>query len=135
MTQSTDYSRPDWIFRMWSISPTHNQLILRSDPMDDARRAEVYFGNIQLMFLHPVLHGLHVRRATRSELGQLKQVCGIPPDWEEDGVFLLSPSGLDFVVSGNPAWREAVRDFDAPSLFDFDQPWPPSPEVSWGTVA
>jgi hypothetical protein len=134
MTQPTEYTRLNWIFRLWSFNPTHNQLVIRSEPMGDAPRAEVYFGNVQLMFIHPILQGLRLRRATESELGQLKQTCEILPD-SEDFVFLLSPSGLDFVVSGNPAWREAVRDFDAPSLFDSDQSWPPGPEVSWGVVA
>jgi hypothetical protein len=134
---TSDYRREKRIFRIWRFSASHNQLILRSEPAaveGTNTRAEIYFGNVQLMFVRPVYKGVHIRAATTADQQKIVERFDVLQDMDGGGVYLLSPSGLDFVISSTPAWREAQRDFDEPSLFDFDAPWPPGPTVTWGEI-
>jgi hypothetical protein len=48
--------------------------------------------------------------------------------------WMIEPDRDSFVVSGEPAWREADRVFEDPSLFDFSRPWPPDFPVEFGSV-
>jgi hypothetical protein len=48
--------------------------------------------------------------------------------------WLLDDDGDNFVVSGNPSWREAEYPYDGQPLFDFSQPWPRDFPAEWGTV-
>jgi hypothetical protein len=96
-------------------------------------RAEVYFGNVQRIFVRPVYNGLHVRSAPNEKRDEIVERFGLSLA-ADDAIYFIDPGLDDFVISSSPSWREAVRDFDAPSLFDLDEPWPPGPEVSWGSV-
>ncbi|GAA0567967.1 hypothetical protein GCM10010172_60200 [Paractinoplanes ferrugineus] len=136
MSETSSYLRPNRIFRIWSFTANHNQLIVRSEPADtedEQFRAEVYFGNVQFMSIKPVHRGLFLRRPELLQRKQLAERFQLP-DEILDQAFLVDEIGSEFVVSSNPAWREAPRDFDAPSLFAFDQPWPPAEDVRWGVI-
>jgi hypothetical protein len=85
----------------------------------------VYFGHVDLMLLKPIYEkGIHVRRASEAEFAVLKGRHDLVTD---DAAFtwMIEPDGDSFVLSAEPAWREAARVFEDPSLFDFSQPWPP----------
>lgn len=111
-----------------------NPFWLRSDPENrpgSTARIEVYFGNVEYLAVRPLLEGVNIRRASEDERQLIFDQYGIEPD--TDYVFILNDGPpLSFVVSGEPAWREAVRAADAPSLFEYAGPWPPGPEVRWG---
>jgi hypothetical protein len=111
-------------------------LILRSEPTaveGTSTRAEIYFGNVQLLFVRPVYEGIHVRVASTAQREDILQRLDIAEALDAY-VYLLSLRGLDFVVSSTPAWREARRGFDEPSLFDFGEPWPCESTATWGEV-
>ncbi|MFF5182815.1 hypothetical protein ACFY30_03340 [Streptomyces sp. NPDC000345] len=132
-----DFVREGRLFRVVSFSASHRQLLLRSDAtaVDNTdTRVEVYFGHVELMLLKPIYEkGIHVRRASEAEFAVLKERHDLPAD---DACFtwMIEPDGDSFVVSGNPSWREADREFEDPSLFDFSQPWPPDFPMEYGEV-
>ncbi|MET9874367.1 hypothetical protein ABZZ36_07010 [Actinacidiphila glaucinigra] len=68
-----------------------------------------------------------------AEFAVLQERHDLPAD---DAVFtwMIESDGDSFVVSGNPSWREADREFEDPSLFDFSRPWPPDFPVEYGEV-
>jgi hypothetical protein len=124
------------MFRVSSFNPTHRQLIIRSDPErgpDSAARIEIYFGNVEYMALSPWLRGVNVRRASAAERELIRDRFGIEESLDYAFIVADGPP-LSFVISGKPAWREAVRAVDEPSLFDFSAPWPPGDEMKWGGV-
>ena len=136
MGEPSAYLRPRRIFRIWSFAANHNQLIMRSEPMDaedGSIRAEVYFGNAHFVSMKSVHRGLFLRRPELLKRMQLAGRFRLPPEML-DQIFVVDEIGSEFVVSSNPAWREAPRDFDAPSLFDFNEPWPPAEDVRWGVI-
>lgn len=129
------YLRPSRIYRLWSFIANHNQLILRSEPSyrdGDQLRAEVYFGNVAFLALTPIHRGLFVREASVESSHTLRLSYSL--DNTGCRVYLLDEAESQFIVSSPPVWREAVRTIDEPSLFDFDQTWPPSENVLWGEV-
>ncbi|WP_460064946.1 hypothetical protein [Streptomyces sp. YKOK-I1] len=132
-----DFAREGRLFRVVSFAASHRQLLLRSDDtaVDNTdTRVEVYFGHVELMLLKPIYpKGIHVRPASEAEFAVLKERHDLPAG---DAAFtwMIEPGGESFVVSAAPAWREAKRDFEDPSLFDFTQPWPPDFPVEYGSV-
>lgn len=135
MPTSSCYNRPDRVFLLWRFDPGgHNRAIFRSEPRDgDPTRAEVYFGHVSYMLVRPMYHGLMVHRPAPEVAEQLRERYRL--DAEKVGyLYLLDETATSFIISGPPSWREAVRGFDEPSLFDYAEPWPLGPEVSWGTV-
>ncbi|RSO08043.1 hypothetical protein DMH15_41680 [Streptomyces sp. WAC 06725] len=130
------FSEPDRLFKVWEYTVSHQTLLLRSDTdlsMRSLPRIEIYVGGVQTMFLHSMMRGLTVARADESEVAEISAKHGVSA---EVGItyVLKAGNGLGFLVSGRPSWRKAVRDIDAPTLFDFTQPWPPGDDVSWGDV-
>jgi hypothetical protein len=125
------------IFRVSSFNPTHRQLILRSDPgtaTDGAARIEIYFGNVAYMALQPLLQGVAIRRASVDEQANLGDRYEIASG-EREFIYLVSEvPPTSFVVSGQPSWRQAERSVNDSSLFDFNQPWPPTDGMEWGTI-
>lgn len=125
------------LFRVVSFAPSHRQLILRSDAtlIDGTdTRVEVYFGHVELMLLKPLYEkGLHVRRASDAEFEELRRRHDLVAD-DASHTWMIAPDDGSFVVSGAPAWREAVRRFEDPSLFDFAVSWPPDFPAESGTV-
>ncbi|MFG2951870.1 hypothetical protein [Streptomyces adustus] len=132
-----DFVREGRLFRVVSFSPSHRQLMLRSDAtaVDNTdTRVEVHFGHVELMLLKPLYEkGIHVRRASEAEFEVLKERHDLVAD---DAAFtwMIEPDGGSFVISGDPEWREADRKFEDPSLFDFSRPWPPDFPVEHGSV-
>ncbi|MFF9819297.1 hypothetical protein [Streptomyces sp. NPDC014006] len=132
-----EFVRERRLFRVVSFAASHRVLLLRSEPtaVDGTdTRVEVYFGHVELMLLKPIYErGIHVRRASEAEFAVLKERHRLPA---EDAAFtwMLEPDGDSFVVSGDPAWREAAREFEDPSLFDFTQPWPPDFPAQYGSI-
>jgi hypothetical protein len=132
---SEDYRREHRIFRVWQFSTGHNQLFLRSEPTaieGTKTRAEIYFGNVQIMFVRPVYQGVHVREMSEVERRASIERFGLELDID-GGFYLIAPGLADFVVCSAPAWREGARTFDDPSLFDLET-WPPGDDIEWGTV-
>jgi hypothetical protein len=124
------------IFKVWKFDPSHRQLILRSDATaidGTTTRVEVYFGHVECMLLKSVYRGVRIRRASDGEYVRIAEFTAVKPESRE-WLWLLEDAGNDFVVSSKPAWREAPRGFKDASLFDFDQQWPPGPDVTWGEV-
>ncbi|MFD5474553.1 hypothetical protein [Streptomyces sp. NPDC127105] len=132
-----DFVREGRLFRVVSFSPSHRQLLLRSDALavdNTDTRVEVYFGHVELMLLKPIYEkGVHVRRATQAEFAVLKERHDLSAD-DADFTWMIEADGGSFVISGDPEWREADRKFEDPSLFDFNQPWPPDFPVEHGSV-
>ncbi|KPH96792.1 hypothetical protein OK074_0885 [Actinobacteria bacterium OK074] len=125
------------LFRVVSFAASHRQLVLRSDATlidGTTTRVEVHFGHVELMLLKPVYEkGLHVRLASETEFAVLRDRHDLAAD-DASATWMIDPGGGGFVVSGTPSWREAVRRFEDPSLFDFSVPWPPDFPAEWGTV-
>ncbi|MGW2781518.1 hypothetical protein ACWC3X_09735 [Streptomyces populi] len=132
-----DFVREGRLFRVVGFTASHRQLLLRSDALavdGTDTRVEVYFGHVELMLLKPVYEkGVHVRRASETEFAVLKERHDLAAD-DADFTWMIEPDGNGFVVSGDPEWREADREFEDPSLFDFSRPWPPDFPVEYGTV-
>ncbi|MFD5077788.1 hypothetical protein [Streptomyces sp. NPDC058371] len=132
-----DFVREGRLFRVVSFAPSHRQLLLRSDALaidQTDTRVEVYFGHVDLMLLKPIYEkGIHVRRASEAEFAVLKGRHDLVTD---DAAFtwMIEPYGDTFVLSAEPAWREAARMYEDPSLFDFNQPWPPDFPVEFGSI-
>ncbi|MEV7218131.1 hypothetical protein AB0O31_34180 [Kitasatospora cineracea] len=126
----------DRLFEIWSFSPSHRTMLLRSNPrpVDGIdTRVEIYVGNVEVMFLRPTLAGLKIWRPSPQEAAEAAGKFGIGDDTKS--LYLVSSGGFrGFIVGGRPSWREAVRGFDDATLFDFGQEWPPGPEMTWGQV-
>ncbi|MEU1518172.1 hypothetical protein ABZ490_39535 [Streptomyces sp. NPDC005811] len=122
---------------MVSFAASHRQLLLRSDAtaVDNTdTRVEVYFGHVELMLLKPIYeNGLHVRLASEAEFAVLIERHDLAAE-DAGFTWMIESDGDSFVVSGNPSWREADREFEDPSLFDFALPWPPDFPVEYGSV-
>ncbi|MEU1517290.1 hypothetical protein ABZ490_34935 [Streptomyces sp. NPDC005811] len=133
----SEFVREGRLFRVVSFAPSHRQLILRSDAtlIDGTdTRVEVYFGHVELMLLKPIYrNGLRVRRASETEFAKLRECHDLAAD-DAVSTWMIDPDGGSFVLSGDPAWREAACRFEDPSLFDFSQSWPPDVPVESGTV-
>lgn len=85
------------------------------------------------MLLKPVYRGIRVRPATSAEFEDMARFAGLETDarvW----TWMLEEGGNSFVVSSEPSWREAPRPYAAPSLFSASEPWPPGPELTFGSV-
>ena len=82
--------------------------------------------------LAPILRGLYLRKASEGDLGLLAGRYGLLDG--TDSSYILDDLRSQIIVSSPPAWREAPRGIDDPSLFDFDQPWPPPGDVRWGSI-
>jgi len=81
----------------------------------------------------PRMNGLKIWRPTQIDAIEAVEKFNLRS--RPESLYLLSSGEFEgFVVSGRPAWREAVRDLEAPTLFDFGQQWPPGPEIKWGNV-
>jgi hypothetical protein len=132
-----DFVRAGRTFQVWNFTPSHRQLVLRSNASSSegtTTRVEVYFGHVDLVFLRTVYEGVHIRRPQPHETEELAERFAIEPDMRPD-LYLIGAGHLDgFVVSGRPAWREAERLYSAPSMFDFSLEWPSGPDCSWGEV-
>jgi hypothetical protein len=134
-----DLIREGRLFRVVAFSPSHRQLLLRSDALavdQTTTQVEVYFGHVELMFLKPIYEkGLHVRRASAAEFAELSERHAIPAE-DAPYTWMLERDGGSFVVSGTPGWREAEHELvvDRESLFDWSKPWPPDYPVDWGNL-
>ncbi|MFD5077795.1 hypothetical protein [Streptomyces sp. NPDC058371] len=132
-----DFVREGRLFRVVSFAPSHRMLLLRSEPtaIDQTdTRVEVYFGHVELMLLKPIYEkGIHVRRASEAEFAVLKERHDLATD-DAAFIWMIEAGGDSFVLSGDPSWREADREFDDPSLFDFNQPWPPDFPMEYGSI-
>ncbi|PBC97289.1 hypothetical protein SAMN05446589_3906 [Streptomyces sp. OV198] len=132
-----DFVREGRLFRVVSFAASHRQLLLRSDAtaVDGTdTRVEVYFGHVELMLLKPIYQkGIHIRPASEAEFAVLKERHDLPAG-DAGFTWMIEPGGDSFVVSAEPAWREADRKFEDPSLFDFAQPWPPDFPVEYGSI-
>lgn len=117
------------IFRIVSFQASHRVMLLRSDPepkIDAHTRIEVYFGHVEMVFIRSVMTGLSIRQALHEEFESCVARFGV--EARPGSIFLVNSSeGEGFVVSGRPAWREAVREFHEPTLFDFSSPWEGGP--------
>lgn len=106
-------------FQVWSLSPSHTVLSLRSNPswMDETTtRIEIEAWHVKALMIQPRMQGLSIVRAHGAEHEQACRKFGI--EAEAGSLFLLESEGFSgFLVSGTPQWREAVREIGDPSLF------------------
>jgi hypothetical protein len=106
-------------FEVWSLSPSHSVLLLRSNPswMDDSTtRIEIQASHVEALMIKPRMQGLRIARAAPEEHQAACDRFGITT--EPGSLFLLESEGFSgFLVSGVPQWREAVREIGEPSLF------------------
>ncbi|MCX4745892.1 hypothetical protein OG455_10205 [Kitasatospora sp. NBC_01287] len=111
-------------------------MLLRSNPSpgdDGGTRIEIYVGNVEVMFLKPRMKGVKIWRPSPKEASEAAEKFSIGDKLQS--LYLVSSEDFcGFVVGGRPSWREAVRDFDDETLFDFGQEWPPGPEMNWGQI-
>ncbi|MEU7070548.1 hypothetical protein AB0B30_09160 [Streptomyces narbonensis] len=130
------FSEPERLFKLWSYTVSHKTLLLRSDTdlkLAPAPRIEIYVGHVDTMLVHSLLYGLEIRKATERETDEISERHQVEND--PTATYLLtSRDKKGFLISGRPSWRKAVREIDDPTLFDFSQPWPPGPDVTWGDV-
>jgi hypothetical protein len=132
----SEFTRSDRVFKVWSFDVSHRHLILRSDPVaidNTTTRVEIYFGHVEFMLLKPVYRGIHVRPATSAEFDDVARFAGLDSD-ARNCTWMLEGEGNSCVVSSRPSWREAPRPYAAPSLFSASQPWPPGPDLTFGSV-
>lgn len=126
----------DRMFEIWSFSPSHRTMLLRSNPSPGdggGTRIEIYVGNVEVMLLRPRMKGLKIWRPSPQEASEAAEKFSIGDKLQS--LYLISSEDFyGFIVGGRPSWREAVREFDDETLFDFGQQWPPGPEMSWGQV-
>lgn len=124
------------MFEIWSFSPSHRTMLLRSNPSPGdggGTRIEIYVGNVEVMLLRPRMKGLKIWRPSSQEASEAAEKFSIGDKLQS--LYLISSEDFyGFIVGGRPSWREAVREFDDETLFDFGQQWPPGPEMSWGQV-
>lgn len=126
----------DRLFEIWSFSPSHRTMLLRSNPSpgdEGGTRIEIYVGNVEVMFLRPRMKGIRIWRPSPQEASEAAEKFNVGEKLQS--LYLVSSDDFrGFIVGGRPSWREAVRGFDDETLFDFGQEWPPGPEMSWGQV-
>ncbi|MFJ5229433.1 hypothetical protein ACIQBJ_05970 [Kitasatospora sp. NPDC088391] len=96
-------------------------------------RVEIYVGNVETLCVKPRMKGLTIRRPSADEAVECGRKFGLD---EVRSLYLVSSGDFQgFVVGGRPSWREAVRELEDDTLFDFfGQEWPPGPEMTWGHV-
>lgn len=126
------YQVPDRRFRVVRFLPTHNQLLLYSDPAPEAGhllRLEVLFVDVAFLCLPPVFDGLSLRRADAAERRGILATTG----GAEKEVYLLGPDTRWFVVAGVAQWLEADRSYSDPSVF-FPEGWEMDPDVAIGRI-
>ena len=123
-------------FEIWNFSASHRTMLLRSNPdysVGTETRIEVYISNVEEMWIRPRMNGLTLWRPSASEAVEAAVRLNIRDGIES--LYLLSSEGFcGFLLAGRPAWREAVRGLEEPTLFDFTQEWPPGSEMKWGNV-
>ena len=106
-------------------------MMIRNNPdpsIEPGTRIEIYLGKAEAMSIKPRMKGLKIWRPSPAEAASAAEKFGIRAGMAS--LYLLATEGFSgYVLSGRPAWREAVRDLEAPTLFDFGQPWPPGPEI------
>ncbi|MFD5111279.1 hypothetical protein ACFVWX_01595 [Streptomyces sp. NPDC058220] len=111
-------------------------MLIRSDTdvkLSPAPRIEIYIGHVDSMFVNSLMYGLTIRKADEGEAADISSRHGVEND--PTATYLLRSGDWEgFLISGRPSWRKAVREIDAPTLFDFSQSWPPGPDVTWGDV-
>jgi hypothetical protein len=131
-----EFDEPERLFKVWNYTVSHRTMIIRSDAeptLGTTTRIEIYVGHVKTVFFNTFLRGLRIRRASEPELAEIVSRFNVEASLEN--LYLLeSSSGNGFIVGGRPSWREAVREIDAPTLFDFSLPWPPGSEIKWGDV-
>lgn len=89
--------------------------------------------NVETMCIMPRMDGLKIWRPDLTEAARAAERFNL--GGRVDSLYLISSGEFSgFVVAGRPAWREAARDLEDPTLFDFGQQWPPGPEMKWGNV-
>lgn len=114
----------DRYFQVWSLSPSHSELLLRSNPswMDkSATRIEICALHVEALMIQPRMQGLRIVRTWGAEHEAACARFGV--EASEGRLFLLESEGFTgFVISGIPQWREAVRELGDPSLFTIRPP-------------
>jgi len=110
-------------FEVWSLSPSHRTLMLRSNPswMDESTtRIEIYAGHVEALMIKPRMQGLRIARAVGAERDAVIRRFGIQAEAEAGILYVLETEGFSgFLISGMPERREAVREIGDPTLFDF----------------
>ena len=130
------FSESDTLFKIWDYTVSHRTMIIRSDAepeLGTTTRIEIYIGHVESMWLDTFMYGLTMHRPSEAEHAEISSMFSV--EGERRYFYLLeSKNRKGFIVGGRPSWREAVREIDEPTLFDFSLPWPPGPDIKWGDV-
>jgi hypothetical protein len=123
----------DRLFRVYDFNSNHGQLIIRADQElsdDSPTRIEIYFGNVSYMAVRSYYRGIVIRKPGETESVELAERFGLPPSARPHIHVVGEGLPVGVVVSGRPAWREARRRVDDPSLFHTEL----APDVVSGTI-
>ncbi|WP_327004360.1 hypothetical protein OHA72_56550 [Dactylosporangium sp. NBC_01737] len=119
MDSLTELRAPGRQFQLARATRTHSQIILMSNAVPQAglpKRLEVSFSAVKFMSFPPVFEDLYLRQAPAGREAEILARHGIAAS-AGSGVYLLHEEHDWYVVSGPPQWAEAVRTYDAESLF------------------
>src|SRR4051812_6218986 len=108
LVPGTELYRSKRSFTWWDYTPSHNQLLLRSDGSADTTRIDVLFKAVDVMKVRSHYNGLRIRCATLAEQEQIQgetpEITYIDPASNKfdqgSRYFVLEASdGFDYVVA------------------------------------
>lgn len=134
-------------FTWWDYTPSHGQLLLRSEGRDGETRIDVLFKGVAVMKVRSRYNGLRIRCATPAEQdrihGDTPEITYYDPSSNKfdqgSRYFVLgADGGFDYVVAQGVGWHEDHH-LGEPSYFadpsGGSAPWSPRSEPRWAQTA
>lgn len=148
LTPGKELYRSDRTFKWWDYTPSHGQLLLRSEGGTDRTRVDVLFKPVDVIKVRSHYQGLRIRCATPAEQTQIQaetpEVSYQDPADNKFGeghrYFVLQPAGggVDYIVARAVGWHED-RDLGEPSYFadpsGGSAPWSSPAKPRWAQTA
>ncbi|WP_156960387.1 hypothetical protein [Amycolatopsis taiwanensis] len=144
LSPGTELYSSDRTFRWYDYTPSHSQLLLRSDGSADRTRVDVLFKPVDVMKVRSHYRGLRIRCATPAE--QVRVQAETPEAGSHDPAgdkfdqgyryFVLETAegGFDYIVARAVGWHED-HDLGEPSYFadpsGGSASWSPPPKPRW----
>lgn len=139
--------RSDRNFTWWDYTPSHGQLLLRSEAHDGETRIDVLFKAVAVMKVRSHYNGLRIRCATPTEQDRIRsetpEITYYDPtinkfDQGSRYFVLDSDGGVDYVVAQAVGWHED-HDLGEPSYFADPSrrtaPWSHTLQPRWAQTA
>lgn len=102
-------------FQMWSYSPSHGRLLLRSTKSADRNtQVDVLFKNVAVISIPVVFDNLEIHRAPLESLTPLPSF-GVLSAVGRDFFQIVGRDVEGYVIAGLVLWDESDGEFDAPS--------------------